>query len=102
KRCACGCGVELTGRKTRWADASHGWMANKIFEIIYGRTEIIYGFICRYHGDECSRCGLDGSTNSLQVDHIIPVKYHGGGGWLTNYQLLCEKCHREKTNTDFG
>lgn len=42
------------------------------------------------------------TVSPLKVDHIFPVKLGGGGGWLSNYQLLCHKCHVEKTNEDFG
>lgn len=98
--CACGCGLPLPGRQKRWATEECSIVANKIFEIIYGRLESIYGFLEAYYGNHCAHC-IEGKTD-LQVDHIIGVKHGGGGCWLTNYQLLCPVCHRAKTRKDFG
>lgn len=42
------------------------------------------------------------SSKHVKLDHIVPVKFGGGGCWLNNYQLLCHNCHVQKTNLDFG
>jgi 5-methylcytosine-specific restriction endonuclease McrA len=49
---------------------------------------------------KCNHCGAEDCI--LDLDHKTPVKFSGGGKWLDNYQYLCKKCHRIKTNSDFG
>ncbi|MEP2668938.1 MAG: HNH endonuclease [Cyclobacteriaceae bacterium] len=117
--CACGCGSQLTGRQTRWA-SGHNGEPEAIYRILYGTTSTIYFYLAAYHGEKCACCnrtsrevieqdirGLPSwsflhNVAPLKVDHIFPVKLGGGGGWLSNYQLLCHKCHVKKTNEDFG
>lgn len=43
------------------------------------------------------RCVYCGSTQNLQLDHIIPFS-KGGATILENLQLLCQKCNIEKSN----
>jgi hypothetical protein len=43
------------------------------------------------------RCVYCGSTENLQLDHIIPFS-KGGATTLENLQLLCQKCNLEKSN----
>lgn len=43
------------------------------------------------------RCVYCGSTQNLQLDHIIPFS-KGGATTLENMQLLCQKCNIEKSN----
>ncbi len=45
----------------------------------------------------CLRQGL--VVTGITVDHIQP-KAHGGTDALSNLQLLCEACHRQKTATE--
>lgn len=45
-------------------------------------------------GGRCVRCG---STENLQLDHIVPFS-KGGATSLENLQLLCQKCNLEKSN----
>lgn len=47
-------------------------------------------------GYKCRRCG---STEKLQVDHIVPV-FRGGDRSFENGQTLCRGCHLEKTSRD--
>lgn len=44
-----------------------------------------------------ARCVYCGSTENLQLDHIIPFS-KGGATTLENLQLLCQKCNLEKSN----
>jgi hypothetical protein len=97
--CGCGCNEKLTHRRTRWATDECCNYAQAVWGIISGRPETIAFYLRRYYGDKCFRCDC---TTDLKVDHIIPVKHGGGGGWLSNYQFLCHSCHVQKTNEDFG
>ena len=52
----------------------------------------------RIEGNCCSSCG---STESLEADHIEPVGENPEKAFdVSNMQLLCESCHRRKTNTE--
>jgi len=42
--------------------------------------------------DHCQFCG---STNDLQIDHILP-KAKGGSDIEGNLQVLCAKCNNKK------
>lgn len=106
KVCACGCGHKLTGRQTRYASEACGEWCSDISGIIRGHSGTVNLFFRQYnriiHGfsDFCIRC--ESTDQETFVDHIVPVKYGGGGCWLSNYQLLCHRCHRIKTCQDFG
>lgn len=50
--------------------------------------------VYRRYGARCVYCG---STENLQLDHIIPFS-KGGATSLENLQLLCQKCNLEKSN----
>jgi len=59
----------------------------------------------------CAKCGNHKPANEVEVDHIEP---HGGcqsfddlNAWIRRffapveaYQVLCKKCHKEKTRGD--
>ncbi|MFN8296759.1 MAG: HNH endonuclease signature motif containing protein [Chitinophagales bacterium] len=101
--CSCGCGIELKGRQTRWSNKQCSDFAVNIFNIINGRVETIKFFRSKIIGGlKCEKCGESEHFFAHDLDHIIPVAHGGGGGWISNYQILCKKCHREKTNNDFG
>lgn len=112
KRCACGCNRILKGRRTRWATENCSMFAVAVFGIIKGYPDVIAHYISVYYGGrKCHGCNRTESqileqddirAHALELDHIRPVKHGGGGAWLTNYQLLCGKCHQNKTNQDFG
>ncbi len=54
----------------------------------------IISTIYKRDGGRCVYCG---STQNLQIDHIIPFS-KGGATTLENLQLLCQKCNLEKSN----
>ena len=95
--CSCGCGQKLTGRRTRWASDECGTVAYWVYSIITGRLNFVRNCLIRKYGNKCVNCG---SQEDLDVDHKLAVINGGGGMWLENYQLLCKKCHKEKTKKD--
>lgn len=101
--CACGCGVFLEGRRTRWANDGCSEFGRCVSGIISGNSQMIRSFLYDYYGYVCFKCDEHESMLiSLEADHTIGVKHGGGGSWLSNYKYLCKGCHREKTNEDFG
>lgn len=111
KICGCGCGQEITGRKSRWATEDCQSYAVAVRFIIYGAGHTIKWYLRKYHGWVCQKCGgndkghemgANGTVAWIKIDHIIPVKLGGGACWLSNYQLLCHDCHVGKTNKDFN
>lgn len=102
-KCACGCGEELSGRRKKWASKDCMNFALAVFYIISGYSSIIRSFRSAFIGGyKCEVCGEKELFEPMELDHLHPVKFGGGGGWLSNYQFKCKKCHREKTNRDFG
>jgi 5-methylcytosine-specific restriction endonuclease McrA len=109
--CSCGCGKELTGRRSRWATNDCQNYAVAVRFILAGHTNTIKRYMRLYYGWKCSQCGCsdkghemgaNGTVAWIKIDHIVPVKHGGGACWLSNYQLLCHDCHTGKTNNDFG
>ncbi len=45
-------------------------------------------------GRKCNRCG---NTESLEIDHVIPLS-KGGRHNENNFQVLCKSCNRKKSN----
>ena len=57
-------------------------------------------------GYRCEACGADtlflqSRKRYLQVDHKMPLS-KGGGNGMENLQVLCLKCHEEKTKGESG
>lgn len=93
--CACGCGVQLTGRKKRWASSACADKAYLNFAIIKGNNSIIRSTLFERDKGFCNHCGV--FDTRWQADHIIPVAKGGGGCTISNLQTLCLYCHNEKT-----
>ena len=51
-----------------------------------------YADLCEQFGEQCLHCG---ETDSLVIDHILPIA-KGGLSTLDNLQLLCAECNRLK------
>ena len=108
--CSCGCGVVLKGRQRRWASEDCQWFSYHVISIINGDSAIISKYLKLYHGYwGCSKCGVTDvyveykngmCVDGIHKDHILAVQNGGGGCWLSNYQLLCENCHKLKTKND--
>lgn len=93
--CACGCGSELTGRKTKWASNECAYNAFVSFAIVKGDTSVIRSELLKIDKGFCRNCGVyDGQW---QADHIKPVHKGGGACHIDNLQTLCTDCHKEKT-----
>jgi 5-methylcytosine-specific restriction endonuclease McrA len=108
--CGCGCGIELIERRRRWATDNCKYFAQAVWGIINGHSEIISSYLNLYQGIiACIECGITDtykefkngmSVNRIHKDHILPVYKGGGGCWLSNYQYLCDTCHKQKTKKD--
>lgn len=94
--CGCGCGIELTGRKKRWATSECADTAYAVFSIIKGNVSAIRKALFALDMGYCRACGA--YDNHWEADHIIPVWQGGGASDLSNFQTLCPSCHKEKTN----
>lgn len=64
----------------------------------HGRERVKRQLVQR-DGNFCQMCKI---TKNLTVDHIKPLHLFKGkeGDVITNKQLLCEKCHTEKTKKE--
>lgn len=98
--CACGCGQQLTGRKTRWASQEHIRIPLINFLIVKGDTAVIRRELYKRDFGMCRSCGL--VDPNWEADHILPVFKGGGACGLDNFQTLCVKCHKIKTNSDLN
>lgn len=98
--CACGCGRKLPIGKPVWFNKECQMFAMCVWNVIGGRQEFIGYLFEKYHGNKtCMKCG---EKDWVDIDHIHPVSHGGGGCWLSNFQGLCKKCHKEKTRQDFN
>lgn len=46
---------------------------------------------------QCQSCGASSQNLALQIDHIIPLA-KGGTNDLSNLQVLCQSCNRQKSD----
>lgn len=53
------------------------------------------------HGQSCKKCGKKLAPHKMTVDHIIPVSDPSVDPFdMLNWQVLCLRCHREKTHQE--
>ncbi|WP_185246618.1 HNH endonuclease signature motif containing protein [Chryseobacterium bernardetii] len=97
-KCSCGCGIELTGRKKKWASKECLQKSLIHFYILKGDTGVIRDLIFERDLGFCRSCGV--YDEKWEADHILPVYKGGGGKGLENYQTLCPYCHKKKTKLD--
>jgi hypothetical protein len=71
----------LGGDRTRVRPAGRAMLSVDLRAYVFARD-----------GMRCMRCG---STESLTVDHVIPV-IHGGSDEVGNLQTLCRSCNSKK------
>ena len=57
-----------------------------------------YDIFAKFKG-VCVACGINSQRRLMDIDHIIPVNM-GGNNDISNLQLLCYKCNREKRDRD--
>ena len=56
------------------------------------KHELWFAQLTRQYGERCANCG---ATESLVLDHIVPIA-KGGRSEVDNLQLLCATCNRVK------
>lgn len=66
----------------------HSKKTRKLRELILGEQ-----------GGVCADCEGEFSKANFTLDHIVP-KSRGGSGKRTNLQVLCWRCHHDKTFAD--
>jgi len=93
--CACGCNRPLIKPNKKWYSIECRTNAYYHFSIVKGNNFVIREQLFIRDNGACQCCG-DITTN-WQADHIIPVYLGGGGFGLSNFQTLCDYCHRQKT-----
>ncbi|QJD96928.1 hypothetical protein HH214_14135 [Mucilaginibacter robiniae] len=106
--CACGCGMKLLGRQSRWASRKCSDFPRHVQLILCGDSQLIKKIMMCYLPYECCKCHCKNyiistaksKVDGIQVDHVIAVKNGGGGCWLGNYQFICHTCHAKKTVID--
>lgn len=62
-----------------------------------GREPIPRDIVDAVYTRDGGRCVYCGSTDKLQIDHIIPFS-KGGVDTVENFQILCQRCNIEKSN----
>lgn len=93
--CACGCGIKLKGKQSRWSSEQCSENAYLNYSILKGNTETIRKELFKMEQGFCRSCGIYDSE--WQADHIVPVILGGGFSTINNFQTLCPNCHNEKT-----
>lgn len=97
--CPCGCGKPVPVGKL-WAEKDCQMFIIGVWNIIGYREQFISYVYEQHFGNKlCMRCG---EHEWKDCDHILPIAKGGGGSWLSNFQMLCEECHKEKTREDFN
>lgn len=97
--CACGCGKEVSKKGSKWHSLECQQFAVGVYGIVVGRPENIRWYLRFYYGKaNCKLCGKP----AVDLDHRIPLARGGGSCWLSNFDPLCEECHKEKTRQDFN
>jgi len=75
-------------RMKRYRETPHG----KLRVSFDNNRDRLYGEVARRDGEHCAECG---STDDLEVYHVIPLS-SGGNNDLSNLQILCKKHNRRK------
>lgn len=105
-KCACGCGANLKGRRTRWANDKCRNKAVTHYFILKGDATVIRRELRRRDEVEgrnhCAICGEDVTYGDWEADHIIEVRHGGGGCELDNFQIACKTCHKKKTKRNYA
>lgn len=99
-RCTCGCGLELDGRKRKWATYDCRIKAVIFYFVIKGDNATIRNVVFSRDKGCCANCG--NCSEDWQADHITPVHKGGGGCYLENFQTLCKRCHIDKSILDYS
>ncbi len=60
------------------------------------RKRRIYDYLVKTNGERCATCGRE---DKLTIDHMQSL-VAGGDNDFSNFQLLCDPCHRRKDKTE--
>ena len=95
--CDCGCGqTKIAGK--RFATSTCSGIFYDVAEMIARQGKTLLKFLVKLRGQRCESCGDEPKLMGyLEIDHIVEVANGGGMCWIDNFQLLCQKCHKEKT-----
>lgn len=96
-KCRCGCSKKVKAPRRLWATSRCNHRAYEYYAMIKGSRKIIRKFLWRRDKGICAGCGKDCGRRDWDADHILSVAEGGGGCDLTNFQTLCKKCHKVKT-----
>lgn len=77
--------------RTQWNHALRRWRLAAARET-GSHTDEEWDWLLEACGDQCVRCG---ATETIQKDHIIPLRW-GGGDTIVNLQPLCRSCNASK------
>lgn len=105
-KCACGCGKNLSGRRTRWANDDCRKKAVVYYWIVKGNQATIRIELSKRDKIDgknyCAFCKTDVTYTDWEADHILEVRHGGGGCGLENFQIVCKECHKKKTKANFA
>ena len=93
--CACGCGKQLSGKKSKWYSDACRTSSYIKFAIVKGDNRIIRQEVFKRDQGFCRNCGV--LDKNWQADHIQEVYRGGAACSIDNLQTLCLDCHKEKT-----
>lgn len=59
-------------------------------------------YILNLQGNKCNICGVEFNHKNCEfdLDHIVPIWCGGSIFDLKNRQMICKKCHKEKTKRE--
>ncbi len=83
KVCACGCGGELTGRRTRWASNQCPRDAMRLFDIRQGRPDVVRKALMQRDAGLCAGCSTFCAL-VRQIRDVNPLSAEDSSGiWMS-------------------
>lgn len=75
--CACGCGVALSGRRTRWASDACSRAAVGVALLHFGDPNVIRARVFERDGGTCALCGFDTDRARRLLDRLTALSTEG-------------------------